>query len=127
MKDSQILLDENGYVKEYALIGRISNGQDFDNFPEDLDDFKNNYQSYKLIDGILYKNEDRAEEFKVEEQKKILRNRRKTECFEYVNRGSLWYNRLNKNQKEELEKWYNDWLNVTDTLNIPEKPQWIKD
>lgn len=127
MKNSQILLDENGYVKEYALIGKISNGQDFDNFPEDLDDFKNNYQSYKLIDGILYKNEDRAEEFKVEEQKKILRNRRKTECFEYVNRGSLWYNRLNKNQKEELEKWYNDWLNVTDTLNIPEKPQWIKD
>lgn len=126
MKNSQILLDEDGYVKEYALIGKISNGQDFDNFPEDLDDFKNNYQSYKLIDGILYKNEDRAEEFKVEEQKKILRNRRKTECFEYINRGSLWYNRLNKNQKEELEKWYDDWLNVTDTLNVPEKPQWIK-
>lgn len=96
MKNSQILLDENGYVKEYALIGKVSNGQDFDNFPEDLDDFTNNYQSYKLINGILYKNENKAEELKVEEQKKILRNRRKTECFSYINRSSLWYNKLNE-------------------------------
>ena len=126
-RKSQILLDENGYIKEYALIGQIEGGQDFDQFPDDLDDFENNYQSYKFINGLLYKNQDKAEEVELEKKKIDLRNKRKTECFDYINRGALWYNRLSKNQKEELEQWYDNWLNVTDTLLIPEKPSWLKD
>lgn len=126
-RKSQILLDENGYIKEYALIGQIEGGQDFDQFPDDLDDFENNYQSYKIINGLLYKNQDKAEEIELEKKKNNLRNKRKIECFDYINRGALWYNRLSKNQKEELEQWYDNWLNVTDTLLIPEKPSWLKD
>ena len=126
-RKSQILLDENGYIKEYALIGQIEGGQDFDQFPDDLDDFENNYQSYKMIDGLLYKNQDKAEEIELEKKKNNLRNKREIECFDYINRGALWYNRLNNNQKEELEQWYDNWLNVTDTLVIPEKPEWLKD
>ena len=125
--NSQILLDENGYIKEYTLIGRISNGIDFNNFPEDLNDFKTNYQSYKFIDGSLYKNEDKVLEIKTEQEKENLRSRRKNECFDYINRGSLWYNRLNNKQKQELETWYEAWLNVTDTMEVPEKPNWLKD
>ena len=47
-------------------------------------------------------------------------------CFPVINRGQLWYNNLTDEQKEELSKWYNDWLNVTTTLVIPETPDWLK-
>lgn len=123
---SQILLDEYGYIKEYALIGQINNGIDFDNFPFDLEDFQENYRSYKYIDGALYKNEEKAEEIKLEEKKEILRLRRVRECFDYINRGSFWYDTLEEYQIKELKKWYQDWLNVTDTLEVPTKPAWLK-
>jgi hypothetical protein len=123
---SQILLDNNGYVKEYALIGFILNGQDFNNFPEDINDFEENYRSYKLIDGVLHKDEDRASEINLENQKETFRFRREKECFSYINRGPLWYDKLSGDQKVELQLWYDDWLDVTDTLIIPIKPEWLE-
>ena len=56
----------------------------------------------------------------------ILRRKRKTECFPFINRGKLWYDNLTKEQLEELNIWYDSWLNVTETLDEPEKPEWIK-
>ena len=47
-------------------------------------------------------------------------------CFPIINRGQLWYNNLTDKQKEELSKWYNEWLNVTTTLVMPETPDWLK-
>ena len=47
-------------------------------------------------------------------------------CFPIINRGQLWYNNLTNEQKEELAKWYNDWLNVTETLIEPKTPEWLK-
>lgn len=47
-------------------------------------------------------------------------------CFPVINRGQLWYNNLTDEQKEELSKWYNDWLNVTETLIEPKMPEWLK-
>ena len=47
-------------------------------------------------------------------------------CFPVINRGQLWYDKLTDEQKEELSKWYNDWLNVTTTLVMPEVPEWLK-
>jgi hypothetical protein len=55
-----------------------------------------------------------------------FRNRRNQECFPIINRGKLWYDNLTQEQLEELNKWYNDWLNVTETLVEPIKPKWIK-
>lgn len=55
-----------------------------------------------------------------------LRHRREVECFPIINRGQLWYVKINEDQKEELKKWYDCWLNVTETLEIPEKPSWLK-
>lgn len=121
----KIVLDENGYVKDYALIGFIPDGQEVNNLSIDLKDFEENYQSYKLIDGSLYKNEDKANENALEYKKNILRAQREKECFSYINRGIMWYERLTAQQKKELESWYDSWLNVTDTLEIPEKPSWI--
>lgn len=54
-----------------------------------------------------------------------LRERREHECFQYVNRGSLWYDTLTTKQRAELQEWYIAWLNVTDTLDIPQKPEWL--
>ena len=54
-----------------------------------------------------------------------LRRRREAECFPIINRGQLWYDTLNEEQKAELKEWYIAWLDVTDTLVIPNKPNWI--
>lgn len=68
---------------------------------------------------------DNSEDLRVKEIQN-LRVIREIECFSIVNRGKLWYNKLTDFQLEELDKWYQDWLNVTDTLIKPKKPEWLK-
>ena len=55
-----------------------------------------------------------------------LRDKRQEECFAIINRGQLWYNNLTTTQLEELNTWYNAWLDVTETKIIPTKPTWLK-
>lgn len=69
-----------------------------------------------------------------------LRLRRANECFVIINRGVLWYNTLTEEQRLELDKWYKEWLDITDTYRnayeenpevdietiIPIKPTWLK-
>lgn len=62
-----------------------------------------------------------------ERQKTILRQRRKDECFSVINRGILWYDCLTVEQKAELNGWYHNWLNVTETGVIPVRPMWLND
>jgi hypothetical protein len=66
-----------------------------------------------------------TEEQKLEREKQRLRQLRDKECFVYINRGELWYNRLTSEQKIELDMWYQEWLNVTETFIIPTKPLWL--
>ena len=54
-----------------------------------------------------------------------LRNQREVECFPIINRGKLWYDNLTTEQIAELNKWYNAWLDVTETKVIPNKPNWL--
>lgn len=56
-----------------------------------------------------------------------LRKRREDECFAVVDRGHFWYAKLSTDQLVELNLWYDAWLNVTETLIIPEAPSWISD
>lgn len=76
----------------------------------------------QLIDGKIKLNKQ-----KYNEDMKLLtlRIRREEECFNIVNRGEVWYNTLSQEQKEELQEWYQAWLNVTDTKKIPTKPSWL--
>ena len=69
-----------------------------------------------------------------------LRDRRYLECFTIINRGILWYNLLTDEQRLKLDKWYREWLDITDTYRnayeknsefdietiIPIKPTWLK-
>lgn len=59
------------------------------------------------------------------EQLQRFRRERKQVCFPVINRGSLWYSRLTIEQKEELDVWYQAWLDVTETKVKPETPSWI--
>jgi hypothetical protein len=61
----------------------------------------------------------------IERKKEQLRAQREKECFSVINRGKLWYKQLSYEQERELELWYNAWLNATETLTIPERPNWV--
>lgn len=61
-----------------------------------------------------------------EELKERLREKRETECFPYINRGDLWYVKLSFGERAELDAWYKAWLNVTVTLEVPQRPNWLK-
>ena len=69
-----------------------------------------------------------------DEALQYLRNIRAEECFPIINRGQLWYATLSAEQIEELDKWYKEWLGVTDRYSavasiesiMPAKPKWLK-
>ena len=123
----QVILNEQGYVMAYALVGDFGTPSVAVNEPENIDDFENNYRSYYLSkDGVLVKSDDRQKE--IEEQRELisLRSQREKVCFPYINRGEMWYSRLSAEQKDELNTWYQAWLDVTSTKVIPETPEWLK-
>lgn len=62
---------------------------------------------------------------KLESETMRLRIERRNKCFSVVNRGTLWYNKLTKEQLKELEEWYQKWLDVTVTMQEPKTPNWI--
>ena len=77
-----------------------------------------------LIDGELIYNQ----EYEMPDVINKLRTQREYECFPFINRGQLWYE-LNVNTDEKLQEltdWYKAWLDVTTTLVVPEKPNWLE-
>lgn len=87
-------------------------------------EFKPNRASFIEKEGVILLDFD--ESVLNEYDKVELRAKRNIECFPIINRGKLWYDKLTQEQLEELDKWYSDWLNVTETLEEPVKPEWIK-
>ena len=121
----QIRTDENGYVTSYAEIGNLIDGIEIET-PSDLDHFEVNCEAYQVKDGVLIFDEARSTELANSQQLDDLRLQRETECFPVINRGQLWYNNLSESQVVELQQWYQAWLDVTETLIIPEKPVWLE-
>ena len=76
----------------------------------------------KVVDGKVLAVEH---EMTLEERIENLRVRREYECFSIINRGKLWYNKLDLYEEQELREWYKKWLDVTETLEVPEKPEWL--
>lgn len=88
---------------------------------------------YDYEGQLVFKHETETEEYKAieevklkEKQKEDLRYKREFECFRIINRGGLWYDILTEEQREELKTWYTAWLDVTETLVVPAKPEWLK-
>lgn len=122
----QVILNEQGYVDSYALIGGFGETSIEVVEPENIDDFENNYRSYYLYNGnMLVKNNDKQKEIEEQIELSNLRTQRNNECFPYINRGYLWYSKLTDEQKEELASWYQAWLDVTDTKVVPNIPVWL--
>lgn len=67
------------------------------------------------------------EEFERVARIATLRARREKECFVIINRGQMWYEMLDEMQKQDLRDWYRQWLDVTVTQVVPNKPYWLKD
>lgn len=93
--------------------------------------------NYKIVNGyngaLFFEEYTRTEEYRQKEKEwqtahqfKELRRRREMECFPVINRGYLWYMQLSDEQLKELNEWYKDWLNVTETLLVPQKPEWME-
>lgn len=106
---------------------------DFTYFDGALSMAEENYKIANGYNGALYFEEYmHTEEYRQKEAQwrdahelKDLRTRRENECFSVINRGYLWYMKLSESQLDELNKWYNDWLDVTKTRSIPKKPDWM--
>ena len=119
----KVTIDKDGYVIDWALVGD-NGGVDVPE-PDDLEELMICATGYKVVDGMLQKDNTRDKEQRLEKQKEALRQQREAECFPVINRGWMWYSGLNLVQWLELKKWYLAWLNVTETLLIPERPTWL--
>lgn len=90
------------------------------------DDFEENAFFYLYKEGkLIFDGEYKA---KYEREQKVvdLRYKRTEICFPVINRGEAWYRTLSDKQKEELQDWYQKWLDATETLIEPEPPEWLK-
>lgn len=88
---------------------------------------KNGYNGALFFEDYMETEEYKEKEatFKQTQNIKRLRRQRESECFPVINRGAFWYELRTEEEKTELREWYQKWLDVTDTLVIPEKPTWL--
>ena len=119
------LLDEKGFIISYALVGDLVDGIDLPD-PEDIAHFEEHFAAYKVRDGTAAFDSEQNETLLSEAQKNEFRLRREKECFSVINRGQLWYEGISLTQLLELRKWYQAWLNVTETMVVPERPAWLE-
>lgn len=119
------LLDEQGFITSYALVGDLVDGIELPD-PEDIVHFEEHFAAYKVRDGTAAFDNEHNEALQTEAKKAEFRRRRETECFSIINRGQLWYEGITLTQLIELRQWYKAWLNVTETMVIPEKPEWLE-
>lgn len=92
-------------------------------------DFEDIFIHSNALFNFLCKNDcsEFTEEELSEYTKDFYRARREKICFPIVNRGQVWYNHLSIEQKVDLNNWYEDWLDVTETLFEPALLSWLND
>lgn len=121
-----ITIDKDNYIDSYMSgEGCICEDGIEITLPFEENELLNNMGCYRFIDGEFILDTVKQAEKQLNAQKNELRFLREKECFSIVNRGQLWYSTLTLDKIGELTRWYKAWLDVTDTLEIPKKPQWI--
>lgn len=110
------------FNNEYTINADTQNELD-----EKFKHFNDNYYDYKQTsNGLVYdKSHNGLDKLNHELKLHELRETRSQKCFNIINRGQLWYNRLTESQKQELQEWYQAWLDVTYTFVEPETPEWL--
>ncbi len=58
-------------------------------------------------------------------QAQHLRAKRQVYCFDVVNRGQVWYETLSQVHRDELQAWYQAWLDAPQTLKEPSPLTWL--
>lgn len=119
------LLNEEGYVESYALEGNMVGALECD-APTNLAMFEKNFTAFRIQEGTLILDTERLQANLEVETLDAYRKQREKVCFPIINRGQPWYDRLTSQQREELQIWYQAWLDVTQTQTIPVKPAWLK-
>ena len=120
----KVLLNEGGYVESFAIIGDLVDGIEVPE-PSDMEHFTAHFEAYGLADGELVFNDVRERALEYAKQVAEIKERREKECFPVINRGQLWYDRLTEEQHEELNAWYQAWLDAPGNLHIPEPLTWV--
>ena len=120
----KILIDENKYLTCVCVDAELDGGIEVET-PEDVDTFIDTFGAYKYENGSLVLDQNKLEALNGERIADELRYKRTKICFPYINRGYLWYSKLTDEQQEELNAWYQAWLDVTETKVVPEKPEWL--
>lgn len=119
----QIQIDKNGYVENYVIVGESNVCNIEVEEPEGFSPDK--FQAWKYDGEKLVYDMEQAQKIQNNYRKNEIRARREKECFSYVNRGTLWYNKLTPEQDIELQNWYDAWLEAPETLIIPKKLEWL--
>ena len=118
-----IILDNNNNVIGYS---NFTENMEIDDTCVIIDDemipinFFDEYIQYSFKEGKLIKHSILSEI-----EKDHIRARRNRECFPIINRGNIWHDMLNAEEKEELGKWYHEWLDATATGVIPDLPSFL--
>lgn len=124
----KVYLNEDGYVYLHAM--------DEENIPEgyiqvpdedlDIEHFLSHRECYKWENGTLVYDQTHEEYVAQEVYKNNMREMRRLVCFPVINRGTPWYNRLTQEQREEIDTWYQSWLDAPETMVVPDNPTWLK-
>lgn len=126
MKTYYVLIDENSYITGWSedfFVEENSIAVEVDE--EIFEDFELYFDGYQAVEGTVVKDTEAYQISVNNRLKDVYRYEREMEVFPIINRGEAWYRTLTEEQKNELQIWYEAWLNVTDTLEPPQKPEWI--
>lgn len=122
----RISIDDTGYIKSWAMFGDEYEYPIEVDMPEETELFMKYMTAFQYSDGTLTIDHSKLEEIQNKDFLNAIRTKREEICFPVINRGQLWYDKLNSEQIAELNVWYQNWLDVTETKIIPETPNWVK-
>lgn len=118
-----IQIDENDNVIGYSIYSLYMEPDEHNIEIDELvvpDDFFKDYLKYSYRDKKLFKHSALSSR-----EQENIRSKRIKECFSIINRGKVWYDMLDAEEKEELGKWYREWLDAPATGVIPDLPSFL--
>ncbi len=120
---------EYDFVKnDWKLVDGISVKHITKNFEIDL-----NFDNIRVLDNTFFDlvARDNYSLMTDYEKKQFIdsyyRHRREIKCYPIINRGKLWYDLLTEARHSQLESWYHDWLDVTETHKEPDDLYWFNE